>query len=525
MNRSGENEYFLNNEKCRLKDITNLFMDSGVGRESFNIISQGEVQKILSHSSYDRRLIFEEAAGILKYKKRKEEALRKLDRTHNNIDRVDDIIAELEVQVNPLKEQSEKAKEYLENKKGLEKYEVALLAYDIENNSLKIENMKEEKQKLEEEIVSLQVDTSRTDSKSIEDKNTLEKLEKELSLQTNLLIQITEEVEKLNSERMLLKERSNNADEDTTRKKIRNLLEEKGQVETSLVVAKEDFHSLEENLHKKTEESKDLQEQLEKLNQKKNLYNQDYLKINRDNSVLEQKMKTLQMELDAGGNIPNSVRSILKAPTLEGIYNTIGNILSIDSQYEKALDVAIQSSRHFIITKDEQSSIQAISYLKEKRLGRATFFPLTVIKGRSIDDKILQRISNDDDFIDVLSNLVKYDKKYQNIVENQLGTTLVSKNITSANRLSGKVSARYRIVTLEGDVVHVGGSMSGGSHNQANSVISLKHQLKQAKWQLEKNMQQIKNIEDSMESVHREIHNYEELIFDFSKECMLLEEK
>lgn len=523
--RSGENEYFLNNEKCRLKDITNLFMDSGVGRESFNIISQGEVQKILSHSSYDRRLIFEEAAGILKYKKRKEEALRKLDRTHNNIDRVDDIIAELEVQVNPLKEQSEKAKEYLENKKGLEKYEVALLAYDIENNSLKIENIKEEKQKLEEEIVSLQVDTSRTDSKSIEDKNTLEKLEKELSLQTNLLIQITEEVEKLNSERMLLKERSNNVDEDTTRKKIRNLLEKKGQIETSLVVAKEDFHSLEENLHKKAEESKDLQEQLEKLNQKKNLYNQDYLKINRDNSVLEQKMKALQMELDAGGNIPNSVRSILKASTLEGIYNTIGNILSIDSQYEKALDVAIQSSRHFIITKDEQSSIQAISYLKEKKLGRATFFPLTVIKGRSIDDKILQRINNDDDFIGVLSNLIKYDKKYQNIVENQLGTTLVSKNITSANRLSGKINARYRIVTLEGDVVHVGGSMSGGSHNQANSAISLKHQLEQAKWQLEKNMQQLKNIEDSMESDMIKIHNYEEMIFDISKECMLLEEK
>ena len=124
-----------------------------------------------------------------------------------------------------------------------------------------------------------------------------------------------------------------------------------------------------------------------------------------------------------------------------------------------------------------------------------------------------------------MSNLVKYDKKYQNIVENQLGTTLVSKNITSANRLSGKINARYRIVTLEGDVVHVGGSMSGGSHNQASSAISLKHQLEQAKWQLEKNMQQLKNIEDSMESVQREIHNYEEMIFDFSKECMLLEEK
>ena len=130
--RSGENEYYLNNEKCRLKDITNLLLDSGMGKESFNIISQGEVDKILSNSGTDRRVIFEEASGILKYKKRKEEALRKLDRTHNNLERVNDITTELEMQITPLKEQSEKAKEYLENKKGLDQYEVALLAYDIE---------------------------------------------------------------------------------------------------------------------------------------------------------------------------------------------------------------------------------------------------------------------------------------------------------------------------------------------------------------------------------------------------------
>ena len=126
--RSGENEYYLNNEKCRLKDINNLLMDTGMGKESFNIISQGEVDKILSNSAYDRRIIFEEASGILKYKKRKEEALRKLDRTHNNIDRVNDIITELELQVGPLKEQSTKAKEYLENKKGLDNYEARRLA-------------------------------------------------------------------------------------------------------------------------------------------------------------------------------------------------------------------------------------------------------------------------------------------------------------------------------------------------------------------------------------------------------------
>ena len=175
--RSGENEYYLNNEKCRLKDISNLLMDSGMGKESFNIISQGEVDRILSNSATDRRVIIEEAAGILKYKKRKEEALRKLERTHNNIDRVNDIIQELEVQVEPLKIQSEKAKEYLENKKGLDKYEVALLAYDIENFNSILEQEKEKKEKIDKEIVTISNETSKTDVAFLEDNTKLEKLE------------------------------------------------------------------------------------------------------------------------------------------------------------------------------------------------------------------------------------------------------------------------------------------------------------------------------------------------------------
>ena len=177
--RSGENEYYLNNEKCRLKDINNLLMDTGMGRESFNIISQGEVDKILSNSSQDRRVIFEEASGIIKYKKRKEEALRKLDRTHSNIERVNDIISELELQVGPLKEQSEKAKEYLENKKGLDKYEVALLAYDIENINNEQETSKLKKEKIDKEIVTISSDTSKYDVISIEKSSSLEKLELE----------------------------------------------------------------------------------------------------------------------------------------------------------------------------------------------------------------------------------------------------------------------------------------------------------------------------------------------------------
>ena len=131
--RSGENEYFLNNEKCRLKDITDVLTDSSIGKESFNIISQGEVDRILSNSSSDRRTIIEEAAGVLKYKKRKEEALKKLDKTHINLDRVNDIITELSARLGPLQEQKEKASIYLENKEGLDKYEIALTTYDIDN--------------------------------------------------------------------------------------------------------------------------------------------------------------------------------------------------------------------------------------------------------------------------------------------------------------------------------------------------------------------------------------------------------
>ena len=247
--RSGENEYFLNGERCRLKDIINLLMDSGVGKESFNIISQGEVDRILSNSPTDRRAIFEEAAGITKYKKRKEEALRKLDRTHNNLDRVNDIISELEIQVEPLKEQSIKAKEYLENKEGLDKYEVALLAHDIEYYNNLLEQNKSKKEKLEKEIVTLSNEYSNSDVKNIEDNNKLEKLEKDLADINKTLLEVTEEVEKINGERNLLKERSNNnKDDESIANKLRLLLDEKGNIERNIELINNDINSITNNL-------------------------------------------------------------------------------------------------------------------------------------------------------------------------------------------------------------------------------------------------------------------------------------
>lgn len=477
--RTGENEYYLNGEKCRLKDVTNLLLDTGMGKESFNIISQGEVEKILSNSPSDRRVIFEEAAGILKYKRRKEEALRKLDRTHNNLDRVNDIITELELQVGPLKEQSEKATEYLENKKGLDNYEVALLAYDIENYNQQLEQAKQKKEKIDKEIVTLSNESSSADISALEDNTKLEKLEQEKTSLNNNLLKVTEEVEKINGEKNLLKERSKtNKEEEVLKETIRTTLEKKGQIEKSISLITEEINSINQDKKSKEEKYAELEKQISTAKNKRNYLMSNYSKMDQDLISLGHKISSLRMELEQSSDLPNSVRSVLKDIFLQGIHNTIGNIITIEDTYLKALNVAISSNKNFVITSDEESAKKAINYLKDNHLGRATFFPLTVIKPRFVDSETLNQIRNKSDFIAVLSDLLTYNKKYQNIIENQFGTTIISKDLDSANRLSKLIRNRYKIITLDGDVINVGGSMTGGSLNKTKSVITTKQELK-----------------------------------------------
>ena len=379
--RSGENEYYLNNEKCRLKDINNLLMDTGMGRESFNIISQGEVDKILSNSSQDRRVIFEEASGIIKYKKRKEEALRKLDRTHSNIERVNDIISELELQVGPLKEQSEKAKEYLENKKGLDKYEVALLAYDIENINNEQETSKLKKEKIDKEIVTISSDTSKYDVISIEKSSSLEKLELEKKQLSQELLKITEEKEKIDSERKLLIERSKTSkEENEIKKEVRSLIEEREKLSGNILIVDEDIKVIIKDSTVKENEAIEVEKRLQNSKSKKNMLVNDYTKHNQDIISTKQKINSLKIEIEEGQDLPNSVRKVLNNSQLTGIYNTIGQILTIDEKFTKALNTAISSCKNFVITKDEEAAKRAINYLKDNHLGRATFFHLTVIK-------------------------------------------------------------------------------------------------------------------------------------------------
>ncbi|MBO5120709.1 MAG: AAA family ATPase [Bacilli bacterium] len=524
--RSGENEYYLNNEKCRLKDINNLLIDSGMGKESFNIISQGEVERILSNSATDRRVIFEEAAGILKYKKRKEEALRKLDRTHNNVDRVNDIIGELEMQVGPLKDQAEKAKEYLENKKGLDTYEVALLAYDIENFNQKLEQEKTRKEKIDKEILTISAESSKHDASYIELSNKLEKLEFEKSSLNRDLLRITEEVEKLNGEKNLLKERSKTTkEENELKEEIRLVLEKKSKLESLILTVQEELRVIILDSSKKEEEQTELDKKINTAKAKKNMLTNDYSKHDQDIISIKHKIDNLKLEIEQGGDMPASVKNILKSTTLTGIHNTIGNILTIEDKYTKALNVAIASNKNFIIVSDEDSAKKAINYLKDNRLGRATFFPLTVIKERYVDYDSLNILKSSNDFIGVLSDLVTYNKKYKNIIENQLGQTILATDIDAATRLSHLIKNKYRIVTLDGDVLNVGGSMTGGSIYQAKSIITTKQELRHTEEKETLLKQELLEIQNELTELNKEISELEELAFNISKDKVALKEK
>ena len=503
--RTGENEYFLNGEKCRLKDITDLFMDSGIGKESFNIISQGEVQKILSNSPYDRRVVFEEAAEVLKYKKRKEEAIRKLDRTHNNLDRVNDIIAELEVQLEPLKEQSTKAKEYLENKRALEQIEVALIAYEIEVLNTEYQESKNRINSLNNEIVTLSANSSGSDASIDNEKVNLLKLEKQISELNQKLLELTKKEEKLNGEKKILQERSKyDATDNRVHENITLLKENELKTKNDIGILEQEINVDKETLSKQLEELRNIDSEISSLNMKSDSYLKEQGFKKKDNYDLDNKISVLENFIENGGNLPNSIKNIMNNPRLNGIHDVIGNIVEIDYKFSKALEVALGGAKQFLVVDNENNAKEAINYLKDNKLGRCTFFPLNVIKSKSVDNETLNILRQEMGYIDTVANMTKFDSEYKNIIHNQLGNVLLVTDIDAANRISKKINGRYKIVTIDGEVIHVGGSITGGNLNSSRSVITDKQELDRLQKQKQSNSLVIKELEEKISEIEKE---------------------
>ena len=511
--RTGESEYFINGEKCRLKDITELFLDTGISKSSFNIISQGEISRILSSSPIERRFVVEEAAGILKYKTRREEALRKLDKTVDNISRVDDIINEIETRVEPLREQSIKAQEYLDIKGKLKEVEVGLLVSEITNiNNVYTEN-KKKIEKLNSEIVS--INTNISNSKLEETKLKALELEKKINELNNELVNKTRFEEELNSKRNIIHERSKYETSDIKlHENITVLNERKLEITSNVKVLRKDIENIDSNIETIKKNMETILSTLTDAKIKKDNLNKEYNTKNKEYQENSNRINIIKDNLENNLLVNSNVKKILNNPRLTGICDVFGNILNTDTAYSKALDVSIVGSKNFIIVENEDSAKEAIDFLKNNKLGRATFFPLSVIKPKGIDYEVLDVLEKEKDYLGILADFVKYDDKYRNIVLNQLGNIIVANDIDSGNRLSKLINNRYKIVTLDGEVIHVGGSITGGSLNTAVSPISLKNELNELivknnslQTVLEEIVRSTNNQNSSIISLEEEIYN------------------
>ena len=507
--KTGENEYFINNTKTRLKDILELFMDTGASKESFNIISQGDVANILSGKAEDRRVIFEEASGVLKYKKRKDEALRKLSKTHDNMARVDDIISELNTNMEPLKKQSEDAKIYLEKKEKLENVEIALTVNDIEKYNYEYKYSKEKVSELTLSITKMLSENSSEQAKIETIKNNISKLNSELYLKQQELVKVSANAEKLSGEKAMISERSKYNSEDVKlHDNIISLKEKILKIESQISALNKEIESEKSNNKVIGEKLNNTEIKLSEIEKNKENLNSKLNQKLREITAQKHRREVLMNSLENNSSLPYSVKNVLNNPKLTGIHGVLGKLLEFEEKYSEALEVSLMSSVSHIVCDNEEDAKEAVRYLKNNNLGRATFLPISVIKPRSIDSESYETIKSMNGFVDIASNLVKYDTKYRNIVLSLLGTIVVVDNIDNANLISKKLKNRYKVVTMTGEVVNIGGSITGGSLKKS-SILSERYELENVIKDIDVLDSEIKEIENKINEVDDNYTNLE----------------
>lgn len=602
--RSGDSEYLLNKQPCRLKDIIELFMDSGLGKEAFSIISQGKVEEILNSKPEERRTIFEEAAGVLKYKTRKKKAENKLFETQENLNRVNDILHELEGQVEPLKIQASMARDYLEKKEELEKFEVALTVYDIEDLHKQWERLSEEFEHHGKEEQTLSTRIQKKEAVLTQTRDKIAALDESISNLQEVLLATSEELEKLEGRKQVLVERKKNSSSNETQliqsieeagEQIRQLTSEKEKAEMEFksidsvvkelkellitkqnqfkhyneniedviesfksdyieklnqqASAKNEIQYLEQQLEQQSnrsgrleaenekyviqrdelhlshkELSKVLQEQKEVIDEHIFFYREEQQKLESVKAKYEKQEKTLyqafqflqqaksrkemleEMEDDYTGFF-QGVKEVLKERDgqLTGVQGAVAELITVPKSYETAMETALAASMQHIVVDTEEDGRKAIAFLKKNQYGRATFLPMNVIKGKSIPDSQKNMLKGHPSFIGVGTDLLNYDQRFQMVISNLVGNVIIAKDLKGANEIAKLIQYRYRLVTLDGDVVNPGGSMSGGTVKQKkNSLLSRKGELEEMKEKLATMEDQTEHLQSQVKSLKEE---------------------
>lgn len=507
--QNNEAEYLINREPCRLKDIIDLIMDTGLGRDSLSIISQGNISSFAGSKPEERRGMFEEAAGVAKYKKRKLESIRKLERTKDNLDRVEDICLELEKQIAPLRRQKEKAEVYLELKDQLQSIEVSVLVKEIENLSASLKELNDSLDSLDKEKVTIEGQILLNEQQNETLKKKMYDLDQEVNGLQGQLLTAMNNVNELETQKVEIDTNRKHILENTDKEDLQARI---AQMKAILQDAVNEYNDR-VNRYKETKEEKlDLEAAQEKNRSEMMALRQNIENLNLQLHNNRNRKEQLVDIVENKSGYSYGVRSIIKAKdSLSGIIGVLGDLLESDAQYETALTTALAGAVQFIVTKTDQDAREAIHFLKENKSGRATFLPVEVMKPRSLRDDHLIVCQNFDGYLGVMSDFVRYPQEIESVILNQLGNIILVDTLKHASALSRATFARYKVVTMDGEVVNIGGSLTGGTNKSQSSNFASKRELEMIKETIvsqEKEINHKKAKLNELDNLAREISHH-----------------
>jgi len=503
---SGENEYTINGSKVRLKDITDLFLDTGAGKEAFSIISQGRIGEILNSKPEERRVVIEEAAGVLKYKKRKIESLRKLEKTNDNLSKIDLIIEELMVSLEPLRKQAEKAKKYETFKSELETIEISLLINDITALNEEYESLRGKSNELKQQIDGIESVNTKEDAKSEKLKLELMHIEQEIGTKSSRLIEMADAISNLEAQKQVITERKKyEVDDVKLAANVLSLKENILELENNLKSLKTEIDDGSKKLQGLVSKRESMLAEGRKYSSSKNTLESEITLKNRLINEVKNKIDIAESNIENDALLPYAVKSCINNPRLKGLHGTLGGLIEFDTKYLNAMDTALGFNQNVIVCDNETSAKSAIQYLKDNSLGRATFYPMNIIKPKYIDDITLTKAKANAGFICIAADAVTYDTKYKNIVLNALGNIIIAKDIDSMNEIGKSINYTYRVVTLDGDILHTGGSLTGGAKKNTKNAISEKTNLANLRNDLERMLKDLDYNNNKLELLLSEI--------------------
>lgn len=490
---NAEGEYLINKVPCRLRDISSLTMDSGIGRDSLSLISQGTITSFSEAKPIDRRGIFEEAAGVAKYRKRKDEAISKLVKTEANLERINDIYLELQKQVYPLKKAAQKAEIYKTKKERLQKIEIAVLSDQITFLTSEIANAHNELSELQAKEALLEASIQVSENNNMLAKDEIAQLDQQLHHLQEALVRVVNEIQTLETRKIEIDEKRKYTLE------VGNQEEKAVQIQSLLEEARREYEDRDQRLNQ-------LNLDVQSLTGKSIAINRQLIDQNTRVEECQSRLNRVQNRLEVAKNLESrpymnqmGVQAIINAQqSLVGVHGVVSKLLKPQLGYEDAIGVALGGALYHIVTQDEVAARQAINFLKKNESGRATFLPMSVLFARHMNREHEIVCQSSKGFLGTAETFVECDRKFELVRSSLLGNVLVCDNLENGNHLAKLLNYQYKLVTLDGDVIHRGGSMTGGRQKDVHSPLSITKEINELKVDIERYQKELHVSQDQL---------------------------